>query len=772
MTDKYKKLIDVLNQAFMLDKAELDFGIYRIMNQKRADITRFLQDDLVPQVQTILAQNGTGNRKALEKQLDEAIRGAQALGMNPDTVPKVAQLRAELDLIPDMTALENDVFSGLATFFNRYFDTGDFIAMRRYKRDVYAIPYEGEEVKLHWANADQYYIKTAEYLKHYRFRLDDTRHVVFDLREASTEQNNNKTQGDTERRFRLLPDQPLTVDDDQTLHLLFSYEPTSKKTKQDDLIAEAINTLSTRLPADFIGLLALKPTEKNKNRTLLEKHLRDYTARNSFDYFIHKDLGAFLSRELDFYIKNEVLFLDDLDTTDDRQVLAQLATVRALRQIGGKIIAFLAQLEEFQKRLWLKKKFVVETQYCLTLDRIPETYYAEIAANDRQIDEWVRLFAINDIGIISDGRIGSLQPTKAVTNQSDLFQEPVEPYARPLTVAFLRQNPFLVLDTAFFPEDFKLRLLADLPDLDANTDGLLIDSENFQALNLLQTRYREQIKCVYIDPPYNTDASAINYKNNYRSSSWISLMDTRIDLGKELLAEDGLLCATIDDFQQKELTFLLESKFHEGGLAGTVIIRNNPSGRPTQTGFALAHEYGIFARKSEKSVVLRLGRSEEQLERFDETDNDGLYEERNLRREGSDSLRADRPKMFYPIYVNNETVRVPEMEWSEAENAWNILESATVSEIVVWPIDDAGIERRWRWGNDRVKEDYTQFIVKMARGQKLGVYYKYRPNLDGAVTPTTWIDSKYSATEHGTALLKKIFGTSVFSYPVTTQVVV
>lgn len=742
MTTNYDKLIAVLKEVFMLDKAELDFGIYRIMNQKRADITQFLQQDLVPQVKTILAQNGSGDRKALEKQLDDAVKQAQALGMEPDAVPKVKELRAQLADIPDLTALENDVFSGLATFFKRYFDNGDFISMRRYKRDVYAIPYEGEEVKLHWANADQYYIKTAEYLKHYRFRLDDTHHVSFDLLEASTEQNNNKAQGDKERRFALCPDRPLEAIGD-TLHIYFTYEPTDKKRKQDDLLAEAADKLKPLIPADFLPLLALSPTEKNKNRTLLEKHLRDYTARNTFDYFIHKDLGGFLRRELDFYIKNEVLFLDDLDTVDDRQVLAQLAKVRALRQIGEKIIQFLAQLEDFQKRLWLKKKLVVDSQYCITLDRVPEAFYDEIAQNEAQADEWVRLFAIDQIA------------ADAITL----------PYARPLTVAFLKQNPALVLDTAFFSEDFKLQLLAELPDLDANTDGLLINSENFQALNLLQERYKEQVKCVYIDPPYNTDASAINYKNDYRSSSWISLIDSRIDLGKNLLMEDGLLCATIDDFQQKELSALLESKFPEGGLAGTVIIRNNPSGRPTQTGFALAHEYGIFARKSKWSIIGRMERSEEQLERFGEKDDKGIYELRNLRREGSNSEREKRRKLYYPIYATEDSFRVPELEWNDNKSEWIPLNHPIKNEIVIYPIDDNGVERTWRWGIEKVNADKSDVLVRKIRSGKLGIYVKYRPNSEGAVTPTIWADSKYSATEHGTGVLKKLFTTPPFSYP-------
>ena len=93
----------------------------------------------------------------------------------------------------DVTAMEQEIFSHLTNFFKRYYNEGDFISQRRYKKDVYSIPYEGEEVKLHWANADQYYIKTTEYLKEYAFVLPDGKKVIFQLKEASTEQNNNKT---------------------------------------------------------------------------------------------------------------------------------------------------------------------------------------------------------------------------------------------------------------------------------------------------------------------------------------------------------------------------------------------------------------------------------------------------------------------------------------------------------------------------------------------------------------------------------------------------
>ena len=214
----YDKLINTLKEVFMLDKAELDFGIYRIMNQKRKDIEQFLEVDLVPQVQKVLSESLSVDKQALQKELDNAIKSAQALGADPNTLPKVQDLKKRLGEAADMVGIENEVFSLLANFFKRYFDNGDFISMRRYKKDVYAIPYEGEEVKLHWANADQYYIKTSEYFKVYRFKLANAKTVAFELIEASTEQNNNKTQGDKERRFAIYTEKVCeTVGEEYTL---------------------------------------------------------------------------------------------------------------------------------------------------------------------------------------------------------------------------------------------------------------------------------------------------------------------------------------------------------------------------------------------------------------------------------------------------------------------------------------------------------------------------------------------------------------------------
>lgn len=582
----YEKLIDTLKEVFMLDKAELDFGIYRIMNQKRKDIEQFLENDLVPQVKSVLAQSLSVDKQALQKELDEAIKSAAGLGADPDTLPKVQQLKGRLGEAGSLDTIENEVFSLLANFFKRYFDNGDFISMRRYKKDVYAIPYEGEEVKLHWANADQYYIKTSEYFKNYRFKLSSGKAVAFELVEASTEQNNNKTQGDKERKFAIYEEQPFDVVDGE-FKIYFTYEPIDKKVKQQDLLDKAFEAVKNHIPGEFSELLALRPTEKEKQRTLLQKHLLDYTARNTFDYFIHKDLGGFLSRELDFYIKNEVLFIDDLNTRDEQEFLKQLSKIKAVKKIGEKIITFLAQLEDFQKKLWLKKKMVVECNYCITLDRVPQELYGEIASNKAQIDEWIRLFAIDEI-----------KPGKS----DDMFAEKKVAFTAPLSVDFLKENQFLTLDTAFYPFEFKWKLLSSIDNFDEQCDGLLINSDNFQALQILNNRYDKQIGAIHIDPPYNTATSGFLYKNTFQHSSWISMMENRVSSSINLLSDNGSYLCHIDENEYENLHLLFELSNIPN--AGTLIWdKRNPMNGGS--GLATQHEYIVWRTFQRTPINMR-----------------------------------------------------------------------------------------------------------------------------------------------------------------------
>jgi adenine-specific DNA-methyltransferase len=558
----FQKLRSKLSELFQLDAAaELDFGIYRILNARRVEISEFL-DSLEGQVDRILAEamdSGAGEARA---ELAKAEADLRAMGLNDDAVaavPKIRELRGKIATgTSDPTALSHEIFSHLATFFSRYYQDGDFISLRRYKKDTYAIPYEGEEVKLHWANADQYYIKSSETLRDYSFRLGpapkgdkpDTRPTVtFKLVEADIEKDNAKAVAGQERRFVFQG----VVDSDARDHLVlgFAYLPLGKAEKQSALNESTAKAILTEHAKGAFTELAAKDhtyTGSQKGgRTIFAKHLTEYTGRNTFDYFVHKDLGGFLRRELDFYIKNEVLHLDDLDEAPEANWNETRAKLKALRTIAAKVIRFLAQLEDFQKKLWLKKKFVTACDYVVTLDRIPEELYPEIAACDAQREEWVRLFAIDEIkGDL--GRAG---------------------YSVPLTVKFLRENQALLVKTGLLPTEVARQIVA----VCTNFDGCAIKGENYQGLRFLSPAYTSRIKGVYIDPPYNTGGDDFVYKDNFQHSSWASLMSDRLRETRNLLSSQGGCACNVNDIEDWRLRGIIETGLGSNAYITTVVTK-------------------------------------------------------------------------------------------------------------------------------------------------------------------------------------------------------
>lgn len=749
----FDALVAKLREIFQIDRPDLDFGVYRILNARAGEIEDYLSKRLKARVAEALAAGAAANTETLKDEIAKAEKSAQELGISADQLPKVQQLRAQLAAASaGASEHENQVFSQLLTFFSRYYDKGDFISQRRYKGDTYAIPYSGEEVVLHWANRDQYYTKSGESFSNFSFKLDDGRAVHFRLVAADTAKDNRKD-NDKERRFVLATARTVTRTDEDgetfeetiqpvteeegALVIRFDYAPQPKGTKQEALVDQAVAAIldDDAVKTRWLALTTRAPTEKNPKRTLLEKHLTTYTQKNTADYFIHKDLGGFLRRELDFYIKNEVMNLDDVQGAEAFAAIEKnLRMIQCLRAIALDLITFLASIENFQKKLWLKKKFVVAAQYCVTLDRVPQALYPAIAANPAQWAQWYAL-----------GMRAS---------------------AAPGTVEDLKTAPFLMVDTALFDAGFRADLLKAIPDLDASLDGLLVHGDNFQALNLLQDRYREKVKSIYIDPPYNTDAGPISYKNGYRSSSWVAMMHDRVKLGRELLPLDGVLTATIDDYQYRELHFAIEEVFGAQNLAGTVVIRMNPSGRPLPQGFAQSHEYAIVAKRSDLAQIENLPRSEKQNARYKHRDDDGqMYMWELFRKRGSNSERTDRPSLYYPIYLRGEDFRVPKMTYDPDRKDWDIHEEPNTDETVIYPIDHNGTLRTWRGSPDDLVNNPSNYRVKIEDG-KVTVYYKFRPNSEGVLPLTNWIDAKYSATEHGTGYLKNFFSEyNVFSYP-------
>lgn len=787
---KKEKFIGLLHELFQLNQPELDFGLYRIMHAKSDQIKAFINYDLASEIDEAFADSGDEKIAELKANYEQARAQAVEFGIpDPDSNPKVKEAKETYDAARDNGDDPSDIYDHLYRFFSRYYDKGDFLSRRYHvgenesRAAPYAVPYDGREVYLHWANKDQYYIKSSEYLSNFSFDLleatekerkrqgtvgqggldfgrDDAGNpikVTFQLVDAAEGAHNNVKENQT-RFFILHADKPVEVRplvsaegeaEGHELIINFEYRPDPQKSGQESgwqkkRLQEAESIILEALKADeslltFHDALAFQaPTEKDKGRTLLAKYLTSYTARNTMDYFIHKDLGGFLRRELDFYIKNEIMRLDDLSSDDIVGVTHSLKKITALRSIARQIIDFLAQLENFQKKLWLKKKFVTEVNYCITLDRVPEDLHEEVLANDKQWKEWQNL--------------GFLE--KDVTPSYDL----------------LKKHPFMMLDTGLYDEPFKERLIAQIQDLDEQCDGTLIHSDNFQALQMLVNMKQEQLDAIYIDPPYNTDASAILYKNDYKDSSWLSLMENRLYLSKKLLKVDGSICVAIDDEEVAGISMVLKNIFPKE--LGNVPVRSNPAGRKTKGTLAPAHEYALFYGNSSRSIPGTLELTDKRLARYPHQDDVGRFAWANFIRSGTNDRRADRPKMFYPIAVNlDNKIRIPHISWNSIRGEYDVLEEIGDSETLVYPIAPDGTEKRWQRGHERVSTELE--LYKVSREEKGRITIHFRTYMDeGSMPVTWWDDKKYASANYGAAELKSLFNENPFDFPKAHKLVI
>ena len=614
MNEKKLRLLSLLREMFQLDQPDLDFGLYRIMHAKRAQVETFLESEFDQLIDKVFASRGARQEEAAKQEYEAARRQAIEFGApDPEAAPKVQQARARYDAVRLTGGEDAEIYDHLHRFFSRYYDEGDFMSLRRYGKgaaggaEAYAVPYDGSEVVLHWANKDQYYIKTTENFAEFSFdprkalqkdergisrQLFDaaasgqTLKVHFRIVDAAEGAHNNVKASDKDERYFILDDETPIAWEGTELVVRINYRPDSERQKgkwqekrNDQLVQKVLDALAgvtgdgKALADEYRSVLSRDvPKGKDKKQPLLARYVGQYTASNTMDYFIHKDLGGFLLRELDFYLKNEVLKLDDFVGSEDadvqagltdaqlKAVQAALEKAQAIRLLSQRLIDFLAQLEDFQRKLWLKKKFVVETHYCITLNRIPVKFYPEIAANDLQREEWVRLFAVDEI------KGNKKSPA----------------YSVPLSVEFLKANPKLPVDTRFFDNSFAGELAGSLDSIDEISTGTFFNGENHQTLNLITSQYASSIRCIYIDPPYNTENDEFLYKDNYRRSSWLSMMADRLKLARELLREDGVLYISIDDKEVERLKELCVEVFGRENILNVFSVKtSDPSGHKT-----------------------------------------------------------------------------------------------------------------------------------------------------------------------------------------------
>ncbi|MDG6778271.1 DNA methyltransferase [Thiomicrorhabdus sp. zzn3] len=776
------KFTSLLQQMFQLDQPELDFGIYRIMHARKDDINRFIEQDLPKKITEAFAGFEGMDKQQVAEELEKAKQAAIAAGFDPSQSPKVQELEQQYNAKVDLTREEGEVYDALITFFNRYYDEGDFISRRIYKDGTYAIPYNGEEVVLHWANKDQYYIKSSENLRDYAFRLnphddENPMRVHFKLVDAEAGASNNNKEAEGKNRVFVLrqsQEQPawseVTVKNGNTetteLEIYFEFRAATendwtesvkasataaakkKPPTQDHLRQIAVELLigeDSNLPEKWKEPLSnkyVKADGETADYSLLQGQLNNYTKANKFDYFIHKDLGKFLRQELDFYIKNELMRWEDIaaNKANFAKLGPMFSKIEVIRQLGEAIITFLAQLEDFQKKLWLKKKFVTETQYCITLDRLQESPgLVEIALNNEdQRSEWVELFNVD---------LAELDKVKS-KGVDAVLEHP--------------NYRYLVIDTGCkdlqgnfsYGQDFKEKLISSLDELDEQMNGLLIHSENFQALNLIHDRFKEQVKCIYIDPPYNAQSSEILYKNTFKHSSWISMMENRLSKSKPLLNPNGIKVIAIDEVENDNLAQLVKAVFPNHDDVAVSVV-HNPTGQQGKN-FSFTHEFAHFIYPTGLDCI--------GLEDRDDENRESKPDVRPLRNvsSGKNHLRESGANCFYPIYVKDGNIvgfgEVCDKDFHPDDI--NIEEAD--GSIAVYPIDPSGVESKWVFARDSVESIFNELSAEYntTKGHwdilRRKVRFRYKSN---------WSDKRYSANSWGSVVLNNMMPGNPFTYP-------
>ena len=231
--------------------------------------------------------------------------------------------------------------------------------------------------------------------------------------------------------------------------------------------------------------------------------IHTYKRQQDVDFFVHKDAEAFLKEQFNLYLYHYLFKDNEFNAWKNR-----IETIQAIKDIAFFVIEKIGAFEDELKAMWLKPKFVRNLNYIISLDKIPDDIKAELFEQDlsEQISEWIEL--------------------ELVDEDFTLHQANDENYQ------------FLPIDTKYLSDDTKCKLLASFDNLDEQTDGVLIKSDNFQALNTLMPKYRDSIDLIYIDPPFNT-GSDFAYKDRFQDSTWLTLMENRLSLSRELLSERG-----------------------------------------------------------------------------------------------------------------------------------------------------------------------------------------------------------------------------------------
>lgn len=461
-------------------------------------------------------------------------------------------LKKDIDhaLLP-FPEFREELFDKLYTFFQRYFSESGSIYFRytSLHQNVYEKVYtDDRDVILFWKTHMLYYVKTDRIFRSVAVEVEGTK-FFFDASKMSLKKSNEKREVIYE--FRKLQGQ------DGTLIFDVDYSERGRVTKMDEILKETKK----------VGLAL--------NEDTLSQAFRIFEKQSEVDFFINKDARAFLQEQFDLWLY-QYLFAGQNVWSE-----ARLAQLQALKAIAYKVIDFISQFEDELVKIWNKPKFVRNSHYVLTLDKLGSSPVLEkLLAHPnlpQQVQEW------RDLGMVGeDFKLEML-------TQKDAAGALLHP-----------KYQYLPIDTKYF-SDLELDILALFDDLDAALDGWLVHSENYQALNNLLNKFNKKIQTIYIDPPFNT-GNDFDYVDNYQDSTWLSIMRDRINIAALYLNEKGSFFCHLDTSANYYGRVLLENEFN-GQFLNEIVWHYSDNFQGNVKGFANNHDIVLWYAKNKSQVI-------------------------------------------------------------------------------------------------------------------------------------------------------------------------
>jgi len=429
----------------------------------------------------------------------------------------------------------DELFDKLYSFFSRYFTESGSIYFNStpFHNNIYEKVYTDEkDVILFWKTQMLYYVKTDRIFRSLPVEFDGFK-FYFDASKIEAKKANEK---------RSLIFELSKVREDDTIVFGVSYSEKGTKTKQDEI------------------LKALKKKGIAITEEQLERAFRVFEKQSEVDFFINKNAKAFLQEQFKLW-SYQYFWEGAKEWGADRVNQLQI-----LKDITFKIIDFISQFEDELVKIWNKPKFVKNSNYVITFDRITNKKLVEKIKKHKnyplQVKEW------KELGID-------------------------------------KNNPKTPIDTKYF-KDLEIGILNQFDNLDKSLDGWLIKSENYQALNTILPKFKEKVQTIYIDPPFNLESSdQFLYRTNYKDANWATLLENRLKIARDILDKKGSIFVRCDYNGNWIVRCLMDGIFGSENFRNEIIINKSIRIKTEGNKFPTWHDTFYFYSKNEQNAFFR-----------------------------------------------------------------------------------------------------------------------------------------------------------------------